>query len=90
MCEILVVFEIENELQRQEFINKIKSLGSWGWARVISNAYIVRSSNKTAITIRDNLKINIKDSDRLFVVDIEDSDWAARNLPVEVNKWLKY
>ena len=30
MCEILVVFEIENELQRQEFINKIKSLGSWG------------------------------------------------------------
>ena len=29
MCEILVVFEIENELQRQEFINKIKSLGVW-------------------------------------------------------------
>ena len=53
MCEILVVFEIENELQRQEFINKIKSLGAW--ARVLSNAYIVRSSNKTAITIRDSL-----------------------------------
>ena len=61
-----------------------------GWARVLSNAYIVRSSNKTAITIRDNLRINIKDSDRLFVVDIEDSDWASKNLPVEVNKWLKY
>ena len=76
MCEILVVFEIENELQRQEFINKIKSLGSWGWARVLSNAYIVRSSNKTAIAIRDNLRINIKDSDRF--------------LPIEVNKWLKY
>ena len=88
MCEILVVFEIENELQRQEFINKLKSLV--GWARILSNAYIVRSSNKTAITIRDNLKINIKDSDRLFVVDIEDSSWAAKNLPVEVNKWLKY
>ena len=28
MCEILVVFEIENELQRQEFINKIKRLDS--------------------------------------------------------------
>ena len=27
MCEILVVFEIENELQRQEFIKKIKNLG---------------------------------------------------------------
>ena len=88
MCEILVVFEIENELQRQEFINKIKSLGAL--ARVLSNAYIVRSSNKTAITIRYNLRVNIKDSDRLFVVDIEDSDWAAKNLPVEVNKWLKY
>ena len=88
MCEILVVFEIENELQRQEFINKIKSLGAW--ARVLSNAYIVRSSNKTAITIRDNLRVNIKDSDRLFAVDIEDSDWASKNLPVEVNKWLKY
>lgn len=74
MCEILVVFEIENELQRQEFINKIKSLGAW--ARVLSNAYIVRSSNKTAIAIRDNLRINIKDSDRF--------------LPIEVNKWLKY
>ena len=84
MCEILVVFEIENELQRQEFINKLKSLGAW--ARVLSNAYIVRSSSKTAITIRDNLR----DSDRLFVVDIEDSDWASKNLPIEVNKWLKY
>ena len=88
MCKILVVFEIENELQRQEFINKIKSLGAW--ARVLSNVYIVRSSNKTAIAIRDNLRINIKDSDRLFVVDIEDSDWASKNLPIEVNKWLKY
>lgn len=88
MCEILVVFEIENELQRQEFINKIKSLGAW--ARILSNVYIVRSSSKTAITIRDNLRVNIKDSDRLFVVDIEDSDWASKNLPIEVNKWLKY
>lgn len=88
MCEILVVFEIENELQRQEFIKKIKNLGAW--ARVLSNAYIVRSSSKTAITIRDNLRVNIKDSDRLFVVDIEDSDWASKNLPAEVNKWLKY
>ena len=88
MCEILVVFEIENELQRKEFVKKIKRLAACN--RILSNAYIVRSSNKTAITIRDNLKINIKDSDRLFVVDIEDSDWASKNLPVEVNKWLKY
>ena len=90
MREILVVFEIENELQRQEFINKIKSLGSWGWARVLSNAYIVRSSNKTAITIRVNLKINIKDLDGLFVVDIEHLFWAANHLPIKVLKWLKY
>lgn len=88
MCEILVAFEIENKLQRQEFINKIKSLG--GWARILSNAYIVRSSNKTAVAIRNSLQVDIKDSDRLFVVDIEDSSWAANNLPVEVNKWLKY
>ena len=27
---------------------------------------------------------------RLFVVNIEDSDWASKNLPIEVNKWLKY
>lgn len=39
MREILVVFGIENELQRQEFINKIKSLGAW--ARILSNAYIL-------------------------------------------------
>ena len=88
MCEILIAFEIENELQRQEFINKIKSLGAW--ARVLSNAYIVRSSNKTAVAIRNSLRVDIKDWDRLFVVDIEDSDWASKNLPVEVNKWLKY
>ena len=88
MCEILVVFEIENELRRQEFINKIKSLGACN--RILSNAYIVRSSNKTAVAIRNSLQVDIKDSDRLFVVDIEDSSWAANNLPVEVNKWLKY
>ena len=88
MCKILVVFEIENELQRQEFINKIKSLG--GCNRILSNAYIVRSSNKTAVAIRNSLQVDIKDSDRLFVVDIEDSSWAANNLPVEVNKLLKY
>ena len=84
MCEILVVFDIENELRRKEFVKKIKSLGAW--ARVLSNAYIVRSSNKTAIAIRDSLQIDIKGSDRLFVVDIEDSFWAAKNLPIEVNK----
>ena len=88
MCEVLVTFEINNELQRQEFINKIKSLGSW--ARILSNVYIIRSSDKMAVAIRDNLRINIKDSDRLFVVDIEDSSWASKNLPVEVTKWLKY
>ena len=88
MCEILVVFEIENELRRKEFVKKIKRLAACN--RILSNVYIVRSSNKTAITIRDNLRINIKDSDRLFAVDIEDSDWASKNLPIEVNKWLKY
>ena len=30
MCEILVAFEIENELRRKEFVKKIKSLGAWG------------------------------------------------------------
>ena len=88
MCEILVAFEIENELRRKEFVKKIKRLAACN--RILSNVYIVRSSNKTAVAIRDNLRINIKDSDRLFVVDIEDSDWASKNLPVEVNKWLKY
>ena len=88
MCEILVAFEIENELQRQEFINKIKSLGACN--RILSNVYIVRSSNKTAVAIRDSLQIYIKDSDRLFVVDIEDSSWASNNLPIKVLKWLKY
>lgn len=88
MCEILVVFEIENELRRKEFVKKIKRLAAW--ARILSNAYIVRSSNKTAVAIRNSLQVDIKDSDRLFVVDIEDSSWAANNLPVEVNKWLKY
>lgn len=87
MHEILVAFEIEDELQRQEFIKKIKNLGSW--ARILSNTYIVKS-RKTTITIRDNLRVNIKDSDRLFVVDIEDSAWASTNLPNDVNKWLKY
>ena len=88
MCEILVVFEIENELQRKKFVIKIKRLAACN--RILSNVYIVRSSNKTAVAIRDRLQIDIKDSDRLFVVDIEDSSWAAKNLPVEVNKWLKY
>lgn len=88
MCEILIAFEIENELQRKKFVRKIKRLAACN--RILSNVYIVRSSNKTAITIRDNLRVNIKDSDRLFVVDIEDSDWASKNLPIEVNKWLKY
>lgn len=88
MCEILVAFEIENELQRKKFVRKIKRLAACN--RILSNVYIVRSSNKTAITIRDSLQIDIKGSDRLFVVDIEDSSWAANNLPIKVLKWLKY
>ena len=28
MCEILVVFEIENELRRKEFVKKIKILAA--------------------------------------------------------------
>lgn len=88
MCEILVAFEIENELRRKEFVKKIKRLAAYN--RILSNVYIIRQSNKTAVAIRDSLRINIKGSDRLFVVDIEDSSWAANNLPIKVLKWLKY
>ncbi len=88
MCEILVVFEIENELQRKKFVRKIKRLAACN--RILSNVYIVRSSNKTEVAIRDSLQIDIKGSDRLFVVDIEDSSLAAKNLPIKVLKWLKY
>ena len=76
MCEILVVFEIENELQSKKFVRKIKRLAAC--KRILSNVYIVRSSNKTTLAIRDSLQIDIKGSDRLFVVDIEDSSWAAK------------
>ena len=88
MCEILVVFEIENELRRKEFVKKIKRLAACN--RILSNVYIIRSSNKTEVAIRDSLQIDIKGSDRLFVVDIEDSFWAANNLPIKVLKCLKY
>lgn len=44
MREILVAFEIENELRRKEFVKKIKRLAACN--RILSNAYIVRSSNK--------------------------------------------
>ena len=39
MCEILVVFEIENELRLKEFVKKIKRLAC---NRILSNVYIVR------------------------------------------------
>lgn len=83
MNKYLIVFSDE---QNSDFINKIKSFGSW--ARLTNQAYAI-VSDKSSIEIRNDLKSVGANLTRLIVIDISDSSWASLNLPVTVSSWMK-
>lgn len=75
-----------NPSTKNSIINRIKN--RWGWARISTDAWCIKTNNNIR-EIRDELSVELSESERIFVVDIKDSSWSSSNLPKEVTDWLK-
>lgn len=85
---ILISFNLANSSTHyDEVISNIKRQGTW--ARITPNTWCVKNSNFSAGDIRDEISHLFGADDRLFVVDITNSEWASYYLPREVAQWLK-
>lgn len=85
---ILISFNLADEpTHYREIVDNIKKLGAW--ARITPNTWCVKNSNLSAGEIRDEISSSFGPNDRLFVVDITNSEWASYYLPKEVAQWLK-
>ena len=85
----LIVFELFDRNRINDMIGAIKEYGSW--ARICSNSWCIKVSDKTAADVRDSLsdRIPLQNTDRLLVVNITNSAWASYYLPKDVAEWLK-
>lgn len=85
---ILISFILaEDSTRYKDVVADIKKQGAW--ARITPNTWCVKNSNLSAGEIRDEISHSFGASDRLFVVDITNSEWASYYLPKEVAQWLK-
>ena len=85
----MIIFDITDSNRANDMVSAIKEYGSW--ARICSNSWCIKVSDKTAADIRDSLsdRISIQSSERLLVVNITNSAWASYYLPKDVTGWLK-
>lgn len=87
MSIFLITFQVDNLDRQQQLIERIKNSGRW--ARIASTAWCIKSNSYSASSLRDSLMIGIDANDRLFVVDITNSNWGSCRLPKTVTDWLK-
>jgi hypothetical protein len=67
-----------------ELIRRIKSYG--GWAKLGGSAYLV-ATDKTAVEIRDHLKVALDSDDKIFVGSCP-APSAWRGLGDDVSQWI--
>lgn len=87
MSIFLITFQVDNLDRRQPLIERIKNSGRW--ARIASTAWCIKSNSFSVNSLRDSLMRGLEDTDRLFVVDISNSNWGSYCLPNAVADWLK-
>lgn len=57
-----------------------------GWAKPLESVYLLHTS-KSAIEVRNELKVKVDANDKLLVIRVDSSMWATFNLPNTAN-WL--
>ena len=89
MSIFLITFQMSSEARNNEMIKAIKMDGPW--ARITDTTWCVKAENTTTSEIRDKLnnRVQLNNTEKLFVVNITNSAWASYYLPKEVADWLK-
>lgn len=85
MKKYIIVFQ--NYSADSNFADRIKTLGPW--ARITDNVWCIKSERLTPTGIRDELGASTTSAGKLFVVEITNSSWASKGVPLEVTSWLK-
>lgn len=84
MKAYIISYDLTNPGKNYEDL--LKKIKSYHWARLGGSAYVVVSEN-TAVEIRDNLKLVLDSTDKLFVGTlVAQAAWSG--MPEEVSKWL--
>ena len=84
MRSYLITFKSENKKQI------IKHIASFpGYAKIKEDVWIIQTNLKHK-ELRNNFDSLLKEGeDLLFVIDVNNSAWAATNLSHDVSNWLK-
>lgn len=85
MKNFLVTF-YSTEDKYNDVVNAIKK-GRF-WARVNPYAWIVQSDGNT-VEIRDQIKREAPDVDKLLVIGIDNANWATSLVNKDVTNWMK-
>ena len=85
LMKYLITYDLHAPVQNYKpLIMTIKEYGKW--AKIGQSSWIVKTE-KSAISVRDNLKQHIDKNDKLFVCAF--SGWASYGLSEEVTDLLK-
>ena len=86
----IVVFDIQDEDKRQDFVSAIKKLSNNNWARLSDNAYAVTKTNMDCFQTRDSLKLAFPDdkNSQFCVIEVAGAV-AGWKLKKDVWDWIQ-
>jgi len=85
MANYVISYDLIEDKNYEDLIEKIKSLGSW--AKPLESFWLL-VSNSSASEIRDTLKGAVDKDDKIIVIELGD-DWATYNISQKVTDWMK-
>ena len=85
MKNFLVTFYCTED-RYNDVVNAIKN-GRF-WARINPYAWIVQSESNT-VEIRDQIKRDAPEVDKLLVIGIDNANWATSLVSKDVTNWMK-
>lgn len=87
MAVYSITYDLVKSKDYSRIIEGIKKISAENWAKPTKSQWII-TSPKTSTEIRDFLNNYIDSDDVLFVIEVDGSNWAARNIPREVVTWM--
>lgn len=84
MSELLITYDLNNEIKRPNILASIKALGPW--AKLSESSYAVVTA-MTPAQVFQHLQKHLDSDDTCYVITLR-KPYAGRG-PQDVNKWLE-
>lgn len=88
MKTYLVSYDLLNKdfYDYEVLINYIKTYPSW--AKPLESTWLIKT-DKTISSVRDELKSQAAEGDKIFVINVTNTSWATSFISKEVTDWMK-